>query len=85
MIQMDVADKLERNWSGEKCDHNWEKELFLGTKAGDYRCKIFGTTCSEVDMHHNKEKQCICPQEESRRILCIVKNAKTNHTAIRAR
>lgn len=56
MIQMDEADKLERNWCGEKCDHNWEKELFLGTKTGDYRCKICGATCSEVDMHHNKEK-----------------------------
>lgn len=50
MIQMDVADKLERNWSGEKCDHNWEKELYLGTKTGDYRCTICGATCSEVDM-----------------------------------
>lgn len=32
MIQMDEADKLERNWCGEKCDHNWEKELFLALK-----------------------------------------------------
>lgn len=56
MIQMDVADKLERNWSGEKCDHIWEKELYLGTKTGDYRCTICGATCSEVDMYSNKEK-----------------------------
>lgn len=51
MIQMDEANKLERMWTGGKCNHCWEKELYLGTKTGDYRCTICGATCSEVDMN----------------------------------
>lgn len=50
MIQMDEADRLEKKWSGGKCNHIWEKELYLGTKTGDYRCSICGATCSEIDM-----------------------------------
>lgn len=51
MIQMEEANKLERMWTGGKCTHCWEKELYLATKTGDYRCTICGATCSEVDMN----------------------------------
>lgn len=50
MIQMEEANKLERMWTGGKCNHCWEKELYFGTKAGDYRCTLCGATCSEVDI-----------------------------------
>ena len=57
MIKMEEADKLEQKWSGEKCDHRWEKEVYLGTKTGDYRCTICGATCSEVDMDKEKSNK----------------------------
>ena len=57
MIKMEEADKLEQKWSGEKCNHRWEKELYLGTKTGDYRCIICGATCSEVDMDKEKSNK----------------------------
>lgn len=57
MIQMEEADKLEQKWSGEKCNHRWEKELYFGTKTGDYRCTICGATCSEVDMDKEKSNK----------------------------
>ena len=57
MIQMEEANKLEQKWSGEKCNHRWEKELYLGTKTGDYRCTICGATCSEVDMDKEKSNK----------------------------
>ena len=50
MIQMDEADRLEKKRSSGKCNHIWEKELYLGIKTGDYRCSICGATCSEIDM-----------------------------------
>ncbi len=56
MIQMDEADKLARKWSGGECNHIWEKELYLGTKTGDYRCTICGQTCSEISMEKLKQK-----------------------------
>lgn len=54
---MEEADKLEQKWSGEKCNHRWEKELYFGTKTGDYRCTICGATCSEVDMDKEKSNK----------------------------
>lgn len=57
MIQMDEADRLEKKWSGVKCNHIWEKELYLGTKTGDYRCTICGATCSEIDMKKLKSNK----------------------------
>lgn len=57
MIQMEEADKLEQKWPGKKCNHRWEKELYLGTKTSDYRCTICGATCSEVDMDKEKSNK----------------------------
>ncbi len=57
MIQMEEADKLEQKWPGKKCNHRREKELYLGTKTGDYRCTICGATCSEVDMDKEKSNK----------------------------
>ena len=32
MIQMDEADRLEKKWSGGKCNHIWEKNFILAQK-----------------------------------------------------
>ena len=57
MIQMEEADKLEQKWPGKKCNHRWEKELYLGTKTGDYRCTVCGATCSEIDMKNQQSNK----------------------------
>lgn len=56
-IQLKEADKLEKAWKGGKCSHAWEKEYYLGTNTGDYRCSICGATCSSVEMDEIKKSR----------------------------
>ena len=53
-IQHDEANKLVELWQGGDCSHLWEKEYYLATRTGDYRCSICGECISEETY---KEKQ----------------------------
>ena len=46
-IQHDDANKLAQLWKGGQCYHVWEKEYYLATQTGDYRCSICGDCISE--------------------------------------
>ncbi len=56
-IQHDKADKLAKLWEGGDCSHVWEKEFYLGTRTGDYRCSICGECISEETYKEYKGKQ----------------------------
>ena len=48
-IQHDEANRLAKLWQGGECRHIWEKEYYVATQTGDYRCSICGD-CIRADM-----------------------------------
>lgn len=45
-IQHDEANALEKSGMADLVFHIWEKEYFLATRTGDYRCSICGASIS---------------------------------------
>ena len=54
-IQHDEANKLKKHWNGDKCYHMWEKEYYLATQTGDYRCAICGD-CMRAEEFQEERK-----------------------------
>lgn len=55
-ISFRVAEILEKHTTRINCNHVWAKELYLGTKTGDYRCIKCGETVSELSVRELKLK-----------------------------
>lgn len=51
-IQFEDANNIEKTNSNKskQCHHVWEKEYYLATNTGDYRCIICGETISKEDL-----------------------------------
>lgn len=48
-MQFDEANKLIGKCDPNLCSHNWEKEYYLGSSTGDYRCSNCGATISREE------------------------------------
>lgn len=55
-MQMSDANELRRRHGGEPCDHDWEKEYYLGSATGDYVCRKCGITGAEFKAKRQKSE-----------------------------
>lgn len=53
MVQYEDANRAEVQWERDgspACTHSYEKEYYLGTDSGDFRCVHCGATLTRSEM-----------------------------------